>query len=189
MLAPLWGQACERDRHSSKSLLMTPCATAGSSRSASAVRRRFASTPASPPRTTRCNPPYLSSLRPSGGPMTRHAFPRAATIYDRVARHSKPPFPPPREKIALEFPTFRFFKTWDLRASSVKNRCANRPRVPHRFRACFPRLSRFAPPVSCSPTRFRPSKTARNPKPTLLAMPLQQARNKPVSVEGDVRQH
>jgi hypothetical protein len=55
------------------------------------------------------------------------------------------PFSPAREKIALEFPTFGFFKTWVLRTPPVPKHRATRCRIPHRKRSHFPRISVRAP--------------------------------------------
>jgi hypothetical protein len=115
--------------------------------------------------------------------------PTGHTIYFDARRNRCPPFraarpqktlvSPPREKIALEFPTFRFFKTRDLRARHPQNHPATRPSIPPRQRASSPRFPASTPPQFGFATRFSTPKTGRKSKPALLTIRLRIPRNKP----------
>jgi hypothetical protein len=91
----------------------------------------------------------------------------------RAARPPNPPFPPPREFFALEFPTFRFFKTWVLRTRTPQKHPATRPRVSHAKRAHSLRFLRFSPPRLFSEPRFPPPESGRKPFPPSPANHLQ----------------
>jgi hypothetical protein len=128
-----------------------------------------------PPR----NPPVslpvarLFFLRSDTRPL-RHLFLRASNFSPFPPRRVTPKtlVLPPREKITLEFPTFRFFKTWDLRTRRIQKHPATRPSIPPPRRANSPRFPASTPPGSFSHLRFEPLKTGRNSKPALVTIRL-----------------
>jgi hypothetical protein len=128
-----------------------------------------------------------SSLRAPANPASYFDPRRTTALPARAARPPKHTFPPPREKIALEIPTFRFFKTWVLRWSRARKHPGTRPPVPRSnhsqnavIRACVPERSRFS-------ERFRAPKTGRNTFPPLNANRLRQPRNKAPLGDGAIR--
>jgi hypothetical protein len=111
-------------------------------------------------------PHYPSSLRSPPAIRTRPPFPRAATIYDRVARHSKRRFYPRAKKSRSNFPRFDFSKRGFCARLARKNTPEYDPRfrppIAHKTRenAYLPRsVAVFPcgfPPPKQGETRFRP---------------------------------
>jgi hypothetical protein len=112
-------------------------------------------------------PPHdPSSLRGSRPPRARHAIPRAAAIYDCIARHFQTRFHPRAKKSRSNFPRFGFSKRGFCARSARQNTPEHAPRlrpaigtetrkkcgVPPAFPFC---LRDFAAPKAVE-TRFRP---------------------------------
>jgi hypothetical protein len=167
MLAPLWGQACGRDRPPlNGSSPPQPRATTG-----------HHGTQPLPPRS------------PPGPPPPRTLFRSPTNNGHSRCRRAPPktPFSPPREKFALEFPTFRFFKTWDLRWTDAPKHPGITLPIPTTNRAHFPRFATSTPSFSVFPFPFSFPESGRKRKPPLPATHLQQPRNKPASGEQFAR--
>jgi hypothetical protein len=92
------------------------------------------------PRQT-ISPHYPSPLRPASTFRARLPFPRAAAIYDRVARHTKPNFHPRAKRSRSNSPRFDFSK----RGFCAPHPSKNTPQTDLGFRTRFARVS----PVFC----------------------------------------